>query len=125
MTLSLRMGLSLFLALAMVVADSDLVVAQGSPGSGPGVNQPPGGGSGIQMPPGGMNAGASNKDQFEQGDVKIAGNDDGGVAADAALQSMLPYIIGVVVVIIVIVVYFVKKAGSGDGAEAGSGNEAG
>jgi hypothetical protein len=117
MTVSTRTGLGLLLALLLIAADSGQLVAQGTPGSGDS-GQPPAGAQGApMMPPGGMNAGAANKDQFEQGDVEITGGgDDDGVGADAALKEMTPYIIGVVVVLIGIIVYFVKSSGGGGNA---------
>ena len=119
MRVSTRTGLGLLLALLLLAADSGQLVAQeGTPGSGAS-GQPPAGAQRMpMMPPGGMNAGSAKKDQFEQGDVKIAGGGDAdGVGADAALKEMMPYIIGVVVVVIGIIIYFVKSSGGGDGGE--------
>ena len=115
-----RTGLGLLLALLLMAADSGQLVAQeGTPGSGDS-GQPPAGAQRMpMMPPGGMNAGSAKKDQFEQGDVKIAGGGDAdGVGADAALKEMTPYIIGVLVVVIGIVIYFVKSSGGGGNASA-------
>ena len=119
MTVSTRTGLGLLLALLLIAADSGQLVAQGTPGSGAS-GQPPAGAQRMpMMPPGGMNAGSAKKDQFEQGDVKIAGGGDAdGVGADAALKEMMPYIIGVVVVFIGIIIYFVKSSGGGGNAAA-------
>ena len=120
MRVSTRTGLGLLLALLLMAADSGQLVAQeGTPGSGAS-GQPPAGAQRMpMMPPGGMNAGSAKKDQFEQGDVKIAGGGDAdGVGADAALKEMMPYIIGVVVVFIGIIIYFVKSSGGGGNAAA-------
>ena len=117
MTVSTRTGLGLLLALLLIAADSRQLVAQGTPGSGDSGQPPAGAQRPPMMPPGGMNAGAANKDQFEQGDVKITGGGDAdGVGADAALKEMMPYIIGVLVVVIGIVIYFVKSSGGGGDA---------
>ena len=120
MSVSTRTGLGLLLALLLMAADSGQLVAQeGTPGSGAS-GQPPAGAQRMpMMPPGGMNAGSAKKDQFEQGDVKIAGGGDAdGVGADAAVKEMMPYIIGVVVVVIGIIIYFVKSSGGGGNAAA-------
>ena len=117
MTVSTRTGLGLLLALLLIAADSGQLVAQGTPGSGDSGQPPAGAQRAPMMPPGGMNAGSAKKDQFEQGDVKIAGGEDAdGVGAEAALKEMTPYIIGVGVVLIGIIVYFVKSSGGGGNA---------
>ena len=120
MSVSTRTGLGLLLALLLLAADSGQLVAQeGTPGSGASGPPPAGAQRMPMMPHGGMNAGSAKKDQFEQGDVKIAGGGDAdGVGADAALKEMMPYIIGVVVVFIGIIIYFVKSSGGGGNAAA-------
>ncbi len=112
MTISIRTSLWLLVALLLMSAGSDPVFAQGTPGAG-GAQQSP------QMPPGGMNAGAENKDQFEQGDVKIKGDDEPGVGSGEALQTMLPYIAVIVVVVVGIGIYFMKQS---SGAPASGSN---
>jgi len=112
MTMSIRTSLGLLVALLLMSAGSDQLLAQGSPGAGGAEQPPPGAQQTPQMPPGGMNAGAGKKDQFEQGNVKIKGSDEPGVGSGEALQSMLPYIALVVVVVVGIGIYFAKSSGA-------------
>jgi len=126
MTVSMRTGLGLLMALLLIAADSGQLVAQGTPGSGDS-GQPPAGAQQMpQMPPGGMNAGSANKDQFEQGDVQISGGGDpDGVGADAALSEMMPYILLVLVAVAGIVFYMVKSSsGGGDAGPVASAEPA-
>ena len=73
MTVLMRTGLGLLLVLLLLAAGSDQLQAQGTPGASGAEPPPPAAQRTPQMPPGGMNAGAENKKNFEQGDVKIAG----------------------------------------------------
>ena len=117
MTISIRTSLGLLMALLLISAGSDAVFAQGTPGAG-GAQQSP------QMPPGGMNAGAGKKDQFEQGDVKIKGDDESGVGSGEALLAALPYIAVIVVVVVGMGIYFAKSSSAPAGGPAPTADDA-